>query len=268
VKILPLVFIVAALGTLPAARAQQVIQPGAGRLSDWNGYQRLDFEVEGRPCLLVLPKAFAPAKPWIWRTEFFGVEPQADLALLGHGWAVAYMDAKDMFGGPRAMALFGRFYAHIVAHAGLSKRVALEGFSRGALYALNFAAAHPTRVAAIYLDAPVVDLKSWPGGNRTSPEWRAMLQAYELNEETFAAFRRNPIDLLPQIANLKVPILVVAGDADRIVPLAENTGALEQRYRDAGGPIQVILKPGVDHHPHSLKDPAPIVDFLLRNARF
>ena len=34
----------------------------------------------------------------------------------------------------------------------------------------------------------------------------------------------------------------------------------------AGGKIEVILKPGGKHHPHSLKDPAPIVDFLLKNA--
>jgi hypothetical protein len=29
----------------------------------------------------------------------------------------------------------------------------------------------------------------------------------------------------------------------------------------------VILKPGVGHHPHSLKDPAPVVEFLLRHAK-
>ena len=33
-----------------------------------------------------------------------------------------------------------------------------------------------------------------------------------------------------------------------------------------GGKIEVIVKPGVDHHPHSLKDPKPIVDFLMNNA--
>jgi len=50
--------------------------------------------------------------------------------------------------------------------------------------------------------------------------------------------------------------------------VAENTAILEKRYREFGGTIEVILKPGVGHHPHSLKDPAPIVDFLLKQARF
>ena len=58
------------------------------------------------------------------------------------------------------------------------------------------------------------------------------------------------------------------GEADKTVPFAENTAILEQRYRQAGGTIEVILKPGVDHHPHSLKDPAPIVEFLMKNAKF
>ena len=49
-----------------------------------------------------------------------------------------------------------------------------------------------------------------------------------------------------------------------MVPYAENTAVMEKRYRELGGPIEVILKPGVDHHPHSLKDPAPIVDFVLK----
>lgn len=249
------------------AVAQQELNPGAARVSDWNGYQRLDFTVEGRPCVLVLPKTSAPNKPWIWRTEFFGVEPQVDLALLARGWHVAFMDARDLYGGPPAMRLFGNFYAHIVAHAGLARRAVLEGFSRGGLYAVNFAATHPSRVAALYLDGAVLDLRSWPGRNRESREYREMLAAYQLNEETFAAFRRNPIDLLQPIATAKIPIIAVAGDADEIVPFADNTGILEKRFRDAGGLIEVIVKPGGKHQPHSLPDPTPIVDFLLKNAR-
>lgn len=233
--------------------------------SEWNGFTRLDFLVDGRPCLLVLPAQPAPGRPWIWRTEFFGHEPQADLALLGRGWHVAYMDAKNLYGAPKAMAWFGRFYAHVVVHHGLASRVVLEGFSRGGLYAMNFAIAHPSRVAALYLDAPVLDIRSWPGGNRQSKEWAQCLEAYGLNEASLATFR-GPLERLRPLAAAGVPILAVCGDADRVVPYAENTAVLERRYRELGGPIEVILKPGVDHHPHSLKDPAPIVDFIVGRA--
>jgi len=233
--------------------------------SEWKGFTRLDFLVDGRPCLLVLPAQPAPGRPWIWRTEFFGHEPQADLALLGRGWHVAYMDAKNLYGAPKAMAWFGRFYAHVVVHHGLASRVVLEGFSRGGLYAMNFAIAHPSRVAALYLDAPVLDIRSWPGGNRQSKEWAQCLEAYGLNEASLATFR-GPLERLRPLAAAGVPILAVCGDADRVVPYAENTAVLERRYRELGGPIEVILKLGVDHHPHSLKDPAPIVDFIVGRA--
>ena len=74
--------------------------------STWRGFKRLDFVVAGRPALLVVPKTPAAGKPWIWRTEFFEHEPQADLALLERGWHVAYVNAQDMYGAPRAIAIF------------------------------------------------------------------------------------------------------------------------------------------------------------------
>ena len=58
----------------------------------------------------------------------------------------------------------------------------------------------------------------------------------------------------------------LAGDADLVVPVAENTAVLEQRYKALGGSIEVIHKPGVGHV-HGLDDPTPIVDFILRNVR-
>jgi hypothetical protein len=58
----------------------------------------------------------------------------------------------------------------------------------------------------------------------------------------------------------------VVGDADTAVPVSENTTILEARYKKLGGTIQVIQKPGIGHHPHSLKDPKPIVDFILKHT--
>ncbi|HEY1110464.1 MAG TPA: hypothetical protein VGE76_17575, partial [Opitutaceae bacterium] len=87
------------------------------RRSEWNGYERIDFYWARRPCVLVIPKEAAPGKPWIWRTEFFDHQPQVDIAMLAKGWHVAYMDAKNLYGAPKAIALFNEFYAHLVIHA-------------------------------------------------------------------------------------------------------------------------------------------------------
>lgn len=238
--------------------------------STWQGYERLDFVVDGRKCLLVLPKTPAPGKPWIWRTEFFGHEPQADIALLGHGFHVAYVDLQNMYGAPVALDHMNKFYEHLAQKFGLSSKPVLEGFSRGGLFAYNWAARYPDRVSAIYADAPVCDFKSWPGGRGkgkgSQADWVRLKGAYGLTEQQALAYGGNPVDSLAPLAKAKIPLLHVCGDADDVVPFEENTKLLEQRYKELGGDIQVIVKPGIGHHPHSLKDPTPIVDFVLRHT--
>src|SRR5215213_10081002 len=82
----------------------------APRTSDWNGYEKFDFQVEGHAALLVKPKTPADGKPWIWRTEFFGHEPQADIALLGAGWHVVDFKVSDMYGAPASIELLSQFH--------------------------------------------------------------------------------------------------------------------------------------------------------------
>ncbi len=236
----------------------------------WNGFERLDFRVDGRAALLVRPKEAAPAKPWIWRTEFFGHEPQADLALLAKGFHVAYLDVQNLYGAPVALDAMDRFHAHLTTERGLAAKTVLEGFSRGGLFALNWAARNPDKVACIYNDAPVCDFKSWPGGRGkgkgSKGDWERVLKVYGLDEAGALAYRLNPVDNLEPLAKARIPLLHVCGDADDVVPIEENTRLLETRYKALGGEITVIAKPGVGHHPHSLKDPAPIVDFVLKHA--
>ena len=57
----------------------------APRVSKWNGFDKLDFVLIGHEATIVKPANAAPGKPWIWRTEFFGHEPQGDIALLNAG---------------------------------------------------------------------------------------------------------------------------------------------------------------------------------------
>lgn len=235
--------------------------------SQWHGFVRLDFVVANRPALLVCPKTPAPGKPWIWRTEFFGDDhfPQADLAMLERGWYLAYMNASDMYGAPKALKLFDVYYDRVTSTYGLSRKVALEGFSRGGLYAFNYAALHPERVASIYLDAPALDIRSWPGMKH--PLWQQCVDAYGLTKEEAKTAKVSPIDHVDAVAKARIPIFAVAGDADEAVPFKDNIGKLVPMYRAAGGSIELIVKPGGKHHPHSLPDPTPIVEFLLKNNR-
>ncbi len=236
----------------------------------WHGFHQLKFSVAGRDALLVLPKVSAPGKPWIWRTEFFGHEPQADLALLSNGWHVAYVNVQNLYGAPVALDHMDAFYEHLTNHFQLAPKTVLEGFSRGGLFAFNWAARNPERVASLYADAPVCDFKSWPAGwgkgKGSSNDWARCKQVYGLNDESARAYGLNPVDHLAPLAQAHIPILSVCGDADDGVPMPENTLLVKERYEKLGGEIQVITKPGVGHHPHSLRDPAPIVDFILKHA--
>ena len=236
-----------------------------GKKGSWQGFDRYDFVVDGRRCWIVAPKAAAKGRPWIWRARFFGHEPQTDIALLNKGFHVVYMDVANLFGAPKAVAHWNAFYAYLTGKHGFAKKAALEGMSRGGLIIYNWAAANPDKVACIYGDAPVCDFKSWPG-KRGGGTWQACLKAYGLTEEQALAYKGNPIDNLAPLAKAKVPLLNICGGADKVVPVAENTAILQERYEKLGGPITVIVKDGVGHHPHSLKDPSRIVAFVLKHT--
>lgn len=91
-----------------------------------------------------------------------------------------------------------------------------------------------------------------------------MLKAYGITDEESKTVRISPIYGLKPIADAKIPILHVVGAADKVVPVEENSDIIEKRYKELGGDIEVISKPGIGHHPHALKDPKPIVDFILK----
>lgn len=243
------------------------ITPSPSTKSDFFGFDRYDFEWQGRSCILVVPQQVAAGRPWIWRAGFFGDPPQVDVALLKAGFHVACVDIDGLFASPEAMEIWDDFYKHATSTFELSRKPVLEGMSRGGLPVYLWAAKNPEQVACIYADAPVCDIKSWPAGKlagRGNPqEWINLLKAYQLTEEEALAAHCNPIDHLEPLAEAKVPLLHVVGDADVDVPVAENTAVVEQKYTALGGPIQVIHKPGVGHQPHSLDDPTPIVEFIL-----
>ena len=134
-------------------------------ISSFNGFECADFTFNGRTCKIVKPKKVAAGMPWIWRARFWGHEPQTDIALLERGFHLVYCDVAELFGNKEAISIWNRFYDHLQKF-GLAKKVALVGMSRGGMYIYNWALENPSKVACIYADAPVLDLKSWPGGLR------------------------------------------------------------------------------------------------------
>ena len=242
-------------------------QPFPGVKSQWNGCDRYDFTCMGRHALVVVPKKIAAGRPWIWRPAFFGAFPMADKALLEKGFHVAYFDVTHLYGSPRSVLLGNAFYRVMTQDFRLSSKVAVEGLSRGGYFAFNWAAANPEKVACLYVDAPVCDITSWPGKSREK-FWNGFLEEWNVTDASSGAgFVGNALHLLPTLAKERIPIMAVCGDSDKTVPFKENFKPFFDAYREMGGIVELILKPGCDHHPHSLDKPEPIVDFIVRHQK-
>jgi pimeloyl-ACP methyl ester carboxylesterase len=242
-------------------------------IDQWHGFKRHNITVDGCHAWIVEPKLPLAENPWSWCMEFPDAFTDRCAApqLLARGFFHAYINVGNTFGSPPAQRHLQAFYAELTSR-GLGAKPALIGISRGGLYAYRFAAENPTHVSVIYGDAPVCDFKSWPGGKGkgigSKGDWEALIKCYGFKNEAEAlAYPSNPIDTLAPLAKAGIAIIHVVGDADNVVPFAENTAIIEERYRKLGGEIQVIHKPGVGHHPHGLDDDTPVVNFIVEHVR-
>lgn len=232
-------------------------------------YKIKEFQFNGREAKIVFPNNKDETNFWIWRARFWGHEPQLDKALLEKGFHVVYVDVANLFGNDEAVEIWDQFYDHCVKEYKLNKKVVLEGMSRGGLIVYNWASKNTDKVFAIYADAPVCDIKSWPGGlysGKGSPaDWKTCLGAYGLDTISVKGFKGIPVHNCVSVAKAGIPVIHVFGEADKVVPHNENTLLLAEQFIEAGGRIELIGKKGIGHHPHSLEDPKPIVDFILNS---
>ena len=239
----------------------------SGELKDYHGFEWRVFEFEGREADVIFPKESDYMKRWIWRAEFLDCGfDTVDVEMLRRGYFLVYYRVSDMYGCPESIELMKKFYDFIAEELDLDKKTILFGFSRGGLYSVNFALRYPGIVRALYLDAPVLDIKSWPGGLGiglgAEREYAEALECYGIDRSSVLTFRGNPVDRLYELADDGIPVVTVAGDSDRDVPHVENCEHLHNVYAERGMKQLYIIKPGCDHHPHSLEDPTPVCDFL------
>ncbi len=248
--------IVAILATPTAVRTAESYVPFEGEKSAWHDrFDRYDFVMDEqtlalrpfkapagekfgindpakgeRRCVVVVPKQAAPGHPWSWQGCYWNHEPQAEVELLRRGFHIAYISANATL---RPGKEWDAWYAFLTEKHGLSRKPAFIGMSRGGEYAYTWATANPDRVSCIYGDNP--------GANR------------EL------------LMKLGALASNDVPLLHVCGSIDPV--LGKNSTAIEGIYQQLGGRISVMIKDGVGHHPHSLRDPKPIADFIEQSVQ-
>lgn len=239
-------------------------------ISDWFGFEKLDFEFMGRKALIVKPTEADLGRPYMIKTEYFGAFPNLELEMLRRGWHLAYIQNNNRWGVIEDQDVRAEFCKFISTEFSLAAKCIPVGMSCGGLHAVCFAARHPELISALYLDAPVMNLLSCPmgfgDGNFSQDMLDEVLAAWNVTRTDMLSFRMHPIDRVAPIIENRIPVIMVAGDADEIVPYHENGALLEKMYKDLGLEIEVYIKPGCGHHPHGLEDPSPIISFMQRHA--
>ena len=230
----------------------------------WNGFKMIEFEFEGREALLVFPREANSGRNWLLKTEYFGAFPSFEIEMLGRGWHLAYVKNITRWCLDEDLDLKARFAEYLHREYALSERCVPVGMSCGGLIACKFAARYPDCISALYLDAPVMNLLSCPGGigigsSKALPEFFA---ATEMTFSKLIGYREHPIDKMPDLLRHGIPIVLVYGDSDHVVPYCENGALLTEYYTKNGGNILAIGKKNCDHHPHGLEDNTPIIEFV------
>ena len=235
------------------------------------------FLLNGRHAFLMEPAKNSEAetsdaggeKPWIFYGATLSQYPDKAESwmhqkFLDAGIAVAGIDVGEAYGSPHAFPHFEALYQKMVKD-GYSKKPAMLGRSRGGLWVSSWAIKHPDRVAGIGGIYPCYDYTTYPGLKRAAP-------AYGVSEQVLAAqqHKLNPIKRAGVLADAKIPVFIIHGRDDKVVPLAENSAALEDVYKskDVGRLIEVIKVDGQGHSfwPGYFQC-QELVDFLVDKVR-
>ncbi|MFM1996242.1 MAG: hypothetical protein RLZZ111_629 [Planctomycetota bacterium] len=208
----------------------------------WKQLNKQPLSVAGHAGFVVVPEKPASGRPWIWRTSFPGFHAEVDEMLVREGFHVAHVDVVSMLGADAALEVMDAFYDRVRADHGLAERPALEAVSRGGLHAYRYAARRPGRIACIFADTPVMDLKSWPLAAKAAPQIRDAMTFYGFpSEDSLRQFRGNPLDLLEPVAAARIPLRHVISLTDKIVPPEDNTLEAQRRLRRLGWDIDVVV---------------------------
>ncbi len=231
-----------------------------------------NFTVEDHPAFVFLPptdKRTTP-QPWIFYAPTLpGLPDEAERWMheqfLAAGIAVAGVDVGEAYGSPKSLAVFDALYRELADRRGFAEKPGLLGRSRGGLWMTGWALANPDRVAGIAGIYPVFDFRSYPGIEKVAPAY-----GFTPDELGARADEFNPIMRIGELARARIPVILIHGDADRIVPLEENSTEFVRRYREAGAEslVQLIVLEGQGHNFfEGFFRSQTVVDFVISHAR-
>lgn len=238
-------------------------------MEKWNGFPAERMTFEDHEALVILPER--PIGRLAIKTEYWNAFPEAEIKLVRNGYHLCFIANDNRWGTDPDLDRKARFVRFVQEKYGLGSRCVPVGMSCGGLIAIKLAAKYPELMDCLYLDAPVVNYMSCPcgfgvGNQLNEDRFAEIMKALELSSiGELLAYRDMPLDHLDELADSGIPVILVAGDSDKVVPFDENGIFLKAAYEKRNGDLAVYIKPGCDHHPHGLPDPEPIVSFILNH---
>lgn len=136
---------------------------------------------------------------------------------------------------------------------------------RGGFWVSSWAIAHPDKVAGIAGIYPVFDLRSYAGIFKAAPAYDMMVQELEAG-----LAQHNPIRRMGVLATAKLPVCIIHGDLDNVVPLAQNASVLLAHYQQEGtaDAVQWIVAKGQGYNYwEGFFRCQPLIDFAAHCAQ-
>ncbi|MBE6569636.1 MAG: hypothetical protein E7658_05410 [Ruminococcaceae bacterium] len=240
---------------------------------EWNGFKRGDFYFEGRLGSIVFPnkEGWGNGRLCVMM-EYFEPFTIIEEELLNVGFHLAHLQNANRCGTDADHAVKARFVDFIAEEFHLNPRFVGIGLSCGGLHTVNFASRFPDYMSLLYLDAPVLNLLSFPmafGSRNPVGEdddlFKEFSSAYGFTMSDFILYREHPMDRIPTLIENRLPVAMVYGDSDDVVPYHENGIVLEEAYRKTDIPFFCQGKAGCNHHPHCLEDNRELLEFIRQN---
>ena len=226
-------------------------------------YKTITTKIDDREAIIVIPDK--PNGKWALKTEYITAFPDVQNELLSLGYYVAHIKNITRWHHPTDTDARAKLAEYMVKTYGVSKKCVIIGMSCGGMQGIYFASKYPELVSCMYLDAPVVNLLSCPAGlGKATSLFDEFYEHTKMSISELIGYRNHPLDHLDNLAKHNIPVMLVAGDSDTVVPFDENGKFIEDTYKANNCTITTIIKKGADHHPHSLDDNSPIIDFILK----
>jgi pimeloyl-ACP methyl ester carboxylesterase len=232
-------------------------------------YSPEEFNIGQSKCFVLDGNSTAKEKPWVWYAPTLPRHPDPSHTwyvekLIEQGISFAGCDQGEVRGSPESILRFSDFYNEMVSR-GYSTKPVLLGQSRGGLMMLSWAVRNPNKLAAYAGIYPVQNLRSWP----IKSSLGATLRDFGMDKKTFIEKidAHNPINYLPGMAKAQVPIFLVHGDSDKVVPIDENSGLVKKRYQELGGTVEVEVVFGADHQViDAFFKSKNLIEFLIKHS--